>query len=161
MHSLTGRLSRLLILLAALTMIAFFIVILLGVLFRYVLSRPLVWSEEAAELLSVWSVFLGAAAAVHESDHLRVDVLDRFVERWPAVGQKALSLVLIAAEALFAWSLLYGGWHMTVDRWDVPLTTLPVNQGWFYIAAPISAAAMILFLVGQAFETVTSLTARG
>lgn len=158
---LTGGLTRALASLATVTMAVFFIIVLLGVFFRYVLSAPLTWSEEAARYLNIWSVFLGAAVAVYYADHLRVDILDRYVSSWSQRSRSLLSLVLVVGQALFAWSLLVGGWFMTVDRWGVPLTTLPVHQGWIYVAAPTSAALMLIFLAEQALREVRLLVSGG
>ena len=156
-----GGLTRALAFLATVIMAVFFTVVLLGVFFRYVLSDPLTWSEEAARYLNIWSVFLGAAVAVYGADHLRVDILDRYVSNWSQRSRSVLGLVLIAGQALFAWSLLVGGWFMALDRWGVPLTTLPVHQGWVYVAAPASAALMLLFLAEQAFREVGLLISGG
>ncbi len=154
-------LSHVLTWIATVLLGGFVLTILLGVFYRYVLNAPLVWSEELARNLNIWSVFLGATVALYEIDHLRVDILDRSVERWPHALRALLSLLLIAAEALFAWSLVLGGWHMTLDRWDVPLTTLPINQGWIYLAAPLSAVIMLWFLAWQAWGTARSFAHRG
>lgn len=154
MRNLLQQLERGLTALVAVGMILLFGVILLAVFFRYVLSLPLTWSEETAEMLSIWLVLLGAAVAVHKSEHLRVDVLDRYLARWSARSRAALQLPLIVFEALFAWSLLVGGWFMTRDRWDVPQTTLPLNQGWVYLAAPIAAGLMLIFLLAQTWDQV-------
>jgi TRAP-type C4-dicarboxylate transport system permease small subunit len=45
------------------------------VAFRYLINRPLSWTEEMARFSFVWIVFLGAALGVHYASHLGVDVL--------------------------------------------------------------------------------------
>lgn len=154
-------LSNVLTWIATVLLGVFVLTIILGVFCRYVLNAPLVWSEELARNLNIWSVFLGASVALYKVDHLRVDIMDRSVARWPKIGQAVLSLLLIGAEALFALSLVLGGWHMTLDRWEVPLTTLPINQGWIYLAAPVSAMIMLWFLLWQAWGTVSGVIQKG
>jgi TRAP-type C4-dicarboxylate transport system permease small subunit len=154
MRNILQQIERGLTALVAVGMILLFGVILLAVFFRYVLSLPLTWSEETVQMLSIWMVLLGAAVAVGSSEHLRVDVLDRYLARWSARSKAPLQLLLILCEALFAWSLLVGGWFMARDRWEVPQTTVPLNQGWVYIAAPIAAGLMLVFLIVQAWDQV-------
>lgn len=161
MGTFNERLSKVLIWLATLLMGFFVLTILLGVFFRYVLNAPLVWSEEAARNLNIWSVFLGAAVAVYKIDHLRVDIIDRSVERWPLALRSLLTFFIIIAEALFAWSLLLGGWRMTLDRWTIPLTTLPVKQGVIYLAEPVSAVLMLWFLLWQVYGVIQSMIRPG
>src|SRR5690625_2904924 len=72
---------------ATLLFIAFFIVVLLQVFFRFVLDAPLTWSEESARYFNLWSVLLGAAVAVKYRDHLRVDLIDGLVKKWPYRAQ--------------------------------------------------------------------------
>lgn len=54
------------------------ILILLSVFFRYVLNDPLVWSEELAKFILVWTVFLAGSNAIRRWENLRVTlVLDK------------------------------------------------------------------------------------
>lgn len=161
METFNRRLSNLFTNVATILLTLFVIATLFGVFSRYVFNSPLVWSEEAARNLNIWSVFLGATVAVYKADHLRVDIIDRSVEHWPQAVRSLLSLILVLGEALFTLSLLIGGWHMTVDRWAVPLTTLPINQGWIYLAAPASAVFMLWFLAWQAVTILRQLIGKG
>ena len=45
------------------------------VITRYVLSDPLIWSEEAARYLFVWVSMIGAALAIREGGHFGLDLL--------------------------------------------------------------------------------------
>lgn len=59
-------------------MAANIILILLSVFFRYVLGHALVWSEELAKFILVWTVFLGASNAIRRWENLRVTfILDK------------------------------------------------------------------------------------
>ncbi len=51
------------------------ILILSSVFFRYVLKNPLVWSEELAKFLLVWTVFLAASTSIKNWDNLTVTFL--------------------------------------------------------------------------------------
>ena len=58
------------------------ILILSSVFFRYVLKNPLVWSEELAKFLLVWTVFLAAGNSIKNWDNLSVTfVSEKFSPR--------------------------------------------------------------------------------
>ena len=53
--------------------------VLAGVVWRYVLSLPLVWVEELALTCMVWVTFLGAALAYELNAHLVVDFMGELI----------------------------------------------------------------------------------
>ena len=54
---------------------AIFVLVVAGVVLRYVFNDPLTWSEEVIVGLFTWMVFIGAAAAVRSHMHIRIDVM--------------------------------------------------------------------------------------
>jgi TRAP-type C4-dicarboxylate transport system permease small subunit len=56
------------------------IVVLAGVVFRYILHAPLAWAEEAALLCQVWMACIGASVLYECYGHMGIDM---FVERVP------------------------------------------------------------------------------
>jgi len=63
--------------LAALLVVIEVIVLAAGVFFRYVMVRPLVWSDELATILFLWLAMLGAVVAYRRGEHIRLSVLLR------------------------------------------------------------------------------------
>lgn len=131
--------------LATLLFILFFIVVILQVFFRFVLSMPLTWSEEASRYLNLWSVLLGAALAVKYKDHLRVDLIDGLVKKWPYRAQIGFYLFTTVISALVALSFLTGSIKMTIDRWHIPLTMVPISQGVLYLSLFVGSVLMLAF----------------
>lgn len=132
--------------------ILFFITVILQIFFRYVLSTPLTWSEEAARYLNVWAVLLGAALAVKRKDHLRVDLIDNVVQKWPFRAQVGFYFFTTFISMLVVISLIKGGYQMTLDRWSVKLTMLPLPQGMVYLALLVGAIFMFWFFLQQLIE---------
>ncbi len=132
--------------------ILFFIAVLLQIFFRYILNAPLTWSEEAARYLNVWAVLLGAALAIKRKDHLRVDLIDNLVKKWPFRAQIVFYFFTTFLSALVVVSFIKGGYFMTVDRWSVKLTMLPLPQGAVYLALFTGAVLMMWFLLHQLIE---------
>ncbi len=72
---------------------------------RYVLGRPLTWSDELSGFLVVAIVMLGAAEVLRRGDHVSVDILTeratgnkrRLLEIWSALSVAMVSGVLFAS----------------------------------------------------------------
>lgn len=129
--------------------ILFFVIVILQVFFRYVLNLPLTWSEGAARYLNVWAVLLGASLAVKHKDHLRVDLIDDLVKKWPFRARLSFYFMTTCISMLLVFSFLDGGYQMTLDRWNTPLTMLPFSQGIIYLALLVSAVFMLWFFLHQ------------
>lgn len=54
---------------------AMFFVLFLQVISRYVFNAAFSWSEELALILFVWSIYLGACAAIRKHQHLRLEIV--------------------------------------------------------------------------------------
>ncbi len=57
---------------AAILVVAEIVILFAGVIARYVLHQPLIWSDELASMLFLWLAMLGAAVAFRRSEHMRM-----------------------------------------------------------------------------------------
>src|SRR5712675_178881 len=57
---------------AAVLVIAEIVILFAGVVARYGMHRPLIWSDELASLLLLWLAMLGAAVAFRRAEHMRM-----------------------------------------------------------------------------------------
>src|SRR4051812_49824029 len=57
---------------AALLVVAEIVILFAGVVARYALHRPLIWSDELASILFLWLAMLGAAVAFRRAEHMRM-----------------------------------------------------------------------------------------
>lgn len=80
-----------------------FVSFLLQIVFRYVLNRPLGWTEEVTVLCWVWVVLWGASFIVADADEVRFDILYNAVS--PDVRRVFTIIASIALIVLFALSL--------------------------------------------------------
>src|SRR5581483_8934315 len=51
------------------------LVLLAGVISRYVFNRPLTWSDELASILFLWLSMFGAVIALRRAEHMRLSFL--------------------------------------------------------------------------------------
>lgn len=119
------------------------IMMLLQVVSRQVLHLPIPWTQEVVLISMVWMTFLGAAVAVRSYGHFVVamvpELLPYELRRFWMVGVFALMFVLCA------FLLIYGG-QFAVDGLRRVSYALEISLFWTYLAQPVSAALMMLFL---------------
>src|SRR5690606_26756411 len=77
----------------------------LQVFYRYVLKNPLAWSQEVMMISFVYLVLFGAALAVKNKEHLRIDLLDKA----PEAVQKVLRVLELIILLLFFGMFIYYG----------------------------------------------------
>ena len=114
-----------------------------GVIFRYVLNRPIEWLEEVQMMAIVWVVFLGAGAAFREGGHVAVEIV---VEMFPQKVQKILRIlvsVLIVAVLAFltVLSARYAGISLASGR-RTGILRVPYYQ--IYGIIPFSCVWMVI-----------------
>src|SRR4051794_6268722 len=80
-----------------------FVSFLLQIVFRYVLNRPLGWTEEGTVLCWVWVVLWGASFIVSDADEVRFDIVYNMVS--PRVRRVFTILASVALIVLIALSL--------------------------------------------------------
>ncbi|WMS44702.1 TRAP transporter small permease [Acuticoccus sp. MNP-M23] len=123
---------------------ALFLIVIVTVVMRYVFNDVISWSEEVPRYLLIWLGFLGAAAGVDAKDHVAFTLLLDSLRGWP--GRILSTLIDLGIIAFGAVILIYGA--ELAERFGADtMTALPYTNIWFYAAAPISGALMILFAV--------------
>jgi TRAP-type C4-dicarboxylate transport system permease small subunit len=121
-----------------------FMTMLLQIFFRYVLNSPLVWTEELCRYLFIWTCFLGWTIALRQKSHIRINF---FIERLPYSLGKIVTIFFQLLIFVFLIQLLRYGIAMTARSFSVPTITLFFSWAYVYMAAPLSAAIMLLYSV--------------
>ena len=121
-----------------------FTIIIIQIFFRYVLNSPLVWTEEMCRYLFIWICFLGWTIALRQGSHIRINF---FFERLPLSARKIVSIVFQVLIVFFLLQLMRVGITMTMRSFTVPTVTLFFSWAYVYLAAPVSATIMILYVV--------------
>lgn len=113
------------------------------VLFRK-LAISIDWTEEAARVLFITSVFLGIAIAVHERRHIVVDFLfNKLSPRSRTILRIMFNLVILALLA----SLFRGAATMAVVTWESFMIAMNwLRTGYLYIGECIAIVLMMLYV---------------
>lgn len=113
--------------------------VLWGVLTRYVMPRPAVWTTELSGILFTWVVFIGAMTAYRDGRHIRVTLL---VDILPAPARRIANL---AARVMVAVFLIYVTWLsvlMMQNGAGRPSPVMNIPFSWVYLATVICFAGM-------------------
>lgn len=98
---------------------------LLNVILRYCFNSGLVWSEEAAKFLFIWSIYIGAVGAARDNQHIIVRAL---LDKLPGLSQKivygagqALSAMVMIMLAMGSYFLAAQNIHSKASATGVPM----------------------------------------
>lgn len=120
---------------------AIFVLVVVGVILRYVFNDPLTWSEELIVALFTWMVFIAAAAALRTHMHIRIDVMAPIYASPKMKWLNGLTLLVGIAIILVA---LYACVDLVAQELVVDSPMLNVSKAWFVAAMP---AGLVLMLV--------------
>jgi TRAP-type transport system small permease protein len=134
--------------------VVMFGVVILQIALRYVFNHPLVWTDELAQYLFVWTSFLGWTMATRKRIHIGISVV---ADRLPAKGRRVLHALWCVATLVFAAILLAVGVMITRRNADVQMVSLDFAFWPVYIVVPIAA----LFLVVYAVRDLTDIVRKG
>jgi TRAP-type C4-dicarboxylate transport system permease small subunit len=121
-------------------------VIFIEVVRRFVLLYSSVWGEETARYAFIYLVWIGAAAAVRDRAHIRIDVLIHYL---PPRGGALLYLfgdiltAVLACLAIF-WSL---DPVLVSIKFGNVTDGLRIVRAWFLIAVPLGFSLIMFRLV--------------
>jgi tripartite ATP-independent transporter DctM subunit len=127
---------------AALLVVAEIIVLFAGVVWRYVLHSPLIWSDELASMLFLWLAMLGAVVAFRRSEHMRMTAL--VASAGPSL-RAYLDLVAICAALAFLLLIVHPAYEYASDEGVITTPALQISNAWRAAALPVGTCLMALF----------------
>jgi TRAP-type C4-dicarboxylate transport system permease small subunit len=139
---------------AGLLLIAMLVIVIMQIVFRYVLNDSLIWTEELAKTMMVWTALLVAPWAYRAGANVRIEM---FVNEMPPVVSKSLLLLLnLLVLWIVAVFLLESG-----GFWQRGLTvradSLPIQVAWFYAVVPVAFSLLLLVCVEHLLRNVLAL----
>jgi TRAP-type C4-dicarboxylate transport system permease small subunit len=134
------------------------VLVMAGVVLRYVFNDPLTWGEEVIVGVFTWTVFVGAAAAVRSHMHIRIDVLATLYANpkmsWLNVVSLLIGISIVCT--MFVACVAQVGQEMVVE---LPMTGL--SKGWVIAGAPVGMALIVLHLLRLWLEQGAAIAFRG
>ncbi len=129
---------------AGLLVLADIVVLFAGVFSRFVLHRPLVWSDELASILFLWLAMLGAVTALRRGEHMRMTAL---VGRLRPSSRAVFEAVAMAACLAFLGLVIWPAWQYAADERAITTPALEISNVWRAAALPIGVLLMAIFAV--------------
>ena len=141
-------------------LLVFYVMIVLTmaieVLRREIFAYSSIWGEEIVRYSFIYLAWIGAAAAVKERAHIRIDVLIHYV------GPRVKALIYIFGDLvmfIIAAIALYWSWETVHVSWKFGSVShgLRISMVWFFMAVPLGFALMIVRLTQSFLRDISSL----
>lgn len=128
------------------------------VLRREIMSYSSIWGEEIVRYSFIYLAWIGAAAAVRERGHIRIDVILQYV------GRRVKALLYIFGDiVMFAVALVALYWSfetvLVSAKFGSVTHGLRISQVWFLSAVPIGFALVVFRLIQSFIRDVSDLRA--
>ncbi len=141
--------------LAAITLTALTLAVLLGVISR-ALGDPVAWSDEASRILMIWVAALGWVLATRSRAHIRIRF---FHDLLPPLCWGLSEIMINAAIALFGLLLSAYGLELVHRNLDVEATSVPLSMAWLYLPLLLGGLSTALQASAESAEMVMRLRA--
>ncbi len=133
---------------AAIIALVELLILLAGVISRYVFGNPLTWSDEVASLLFVWLSMLGSVVALARNQHLRLTVAEKWLSARSNLTRQLvtqlLSLVFLASLFVFSFA------HLAEEVGTIN-PVLGISEAWRAAGLTAGLGLMALFCFCQIY----------
>src|SRR5882757_5173030 len=127
---------------AALLVVAEIVILFAGVVARYGLHRPLIWSDELASILFLWLAMLGAAIAFRRAEHMRMTAL---VAQATPERRAFLDMVGTCAALAFLLLIAWPSFEYAYEESYITTPALQIANSFRAAALPVGIALMAIF----------------
>ena len=126
------------------------------VLRREIFSYSSIWGEEVVRYSFIYLAWIGAAAAVKERAHIRIDVVMHYLGPRPKAMLYMFGDLVMFGVAVIA---LYWSMETVLVSWKFGSVShgLRISMVWFLMAVPIGFALMLLRLTQSFLRDLRSL----
>jgi len=135
---------------AAILVVAEIVILFAGVVARYGLRQPLIWSDELASILFLWLAMLGAAVAFRRSEHMRMTAIVGAAS--PPV-RAYLDAVATCAALAFLVLIVWPAYQYADEQSFITTPALQISDIWRALALAVGSGLMALFALLQLART--------
>jgi tripartite ATP-independent transporter DctM subunit len=127
---------------AAFLVVAEIVILFAGVVARYGLHSPLIWSDELASILFLWLAMLGAVVAFRRSEHMRMTAI--VAGATPAM-RVWLDVFATCAALAFLLMVAWPACQYAYEESFITTPALQITNSWRAAALPVGVGLMVLF----------------
>ncbi len=118
---------------------------------RFVVGRPLYFSDEIARFAMIWLTFIGAGYAYRKGLMISVDIVLEFAG--PRLA-RVMRVLVVLASALFAFILVKYGFEMVGRVANQTAPSTRVSMMWPYLAVPLGGIVILVNSVALLIDEV-------
>ncbi|WP_158925023.1 TRAP transporter large permease subunit [Acidisphaera sp. S103] len=126
---------------AAILVVAEVVVLFAGVVARYALHTPLIWTDELASILFLWLAMLGAVIALQRSEHMRLTAVAGGLS---STGRARTDALAAAAVATFLLMIVPPAWDYASDQWYIQTPALSIHDTYRAVAILVGGVLMLI-----------------
>ena len=142
--SIDRGLARMLSLICGTLLLVEIVLMLVGVISRYVFHRPLVWADEFSSVFFLWLAMLGAVMALRQASHMRMSAV---VNKLPADTRALFDKIAATLIFVFLVIILEPAVEYTLDEQAVSLATVDISRAWRAAAMPVGILLMLVSML--------------
>ncbi len=120
------------------------VILFAGVVSRYALHAPLVWSDELASIFFLWLSMLGAVVALRRGEHMRMTAL---VSKVGPQTRGLLEALAITAALAFLVLVMAPAYEYADEESYIVTPALEISNAWRAAAIPVGVGLMAVFAV--------------
>jgi tripartite ATP-independent transporter DctM subunit len=125
------------------------LVLLAGVISRYVFNRPLTWSDELASILFLWLAMLGAVIALRRAEHMR---LGSVVSLAPPRLRAAIETLATTTVLAFVVAIMLPALDYVSFQHMITTPALEIADSFRVAAIAVGIALMLLIALARLIE---------
>src|SRR5580693_1890883 len=141
-RAIEAFMGRLIEIPAALLVVAEIATLFAGVVARYIVQQPLIWSDELASILFLWLAMLGSVVAFRRAEHMRMTAV--VASATPAV-RAYLDVVATCAALAFLLFIVGPSYEYAYEESFITTPALQIANIWRAAALPVGIGLMALF----------------
>tara|TARA_E500000178_G_C16589139_1_gene559561 strand:- start:46 stop:609 length:564 start_codon:yes stop_codon:yes gene_type:complete len=133
-------------------------IVFIEVIRRFIFSYSSIWAEETARYAFIYLVWLGAAAAIKDRSHIRIDIIFNLV---PLKLKPYLYIFGEVATLGFALVALYYSAEgvLATIKYETLSSGLRISQAWFTFAVPFGLTVLMFRITQRIFADVNNIIA--
>src|SRR6201991_2582974 len=129
---------------AAILVVAEVVILFAGVISRYVMHSPLIWSDELASILFLWLAMLGAVVAFRRAEHMRMTAV--VASAGPRMWAY-LDVVATCAALAFLLMIVWPAYDYAYEESFITTPALQIPNTWRAAALPVGTCLMAVFAI--------------
>lgn len=140
--------------------IAMMVLGILQILFRYVFSASLSWSEESIRYLHVWLVTIGGTVCFYHGTFSVITLISDKIEAKSKLAGKVLAVLRFVFPVIFYGIMLVEGWQICGSYVVKKAAATQISMALVYACIPLTGLVGILFSIAKIPDFIKQLTGR-